>query len=102
MSGGQGSSMAVENYRSEKHSTKLWRKMKEAPFVPVGIGGLIGAVGYGIWGYRNRGKMSTSVYVMHFRVIAQGMVVGAITIGVGINIGIKLWERYHPETPTEK
>ncbi|KAL8608015.1 hypothetical protein ACOMHN_023831 [Nucella lapillus] len=93
MSGDQ-SSGSVERYDSEKHANKLWRKMKEAPFVPVGIGGLIGAVSYGIWGYRNRGQMSTSVYIMHFRVIAQGMVVGAITIGIGANVGIKLWERY--------
>ena len=63
-------------------------------YVCAGVGGLIGAVTYGILHYRKRGNMSTSVYIMHFRVIAQGMVVGAITVGMGINIGIKLWERY--------
>ena len=65
----------------------------------AGVGGLLGAVAYGIYGYRNRGNMSTSVYIMHFRVIAQGMVVGAITIGVGMNITIKLWERYVKALP---
>jgi len=82
-------------YDEEKHTSKLWRKMKEAPFVPVGIGGLIGAVGYGIYNYRNRGQMSTSVYLMHLRVMAQGMVVGAITIGMGINIGVQLYDKYY-------
>lgn len=85
--------------KEEKQSSKLWRKMKEAPFVPVGIGGLIGAVGYGIYNYRKRGAMSTSVYLMHLRVKAQGMVVGAITIGIGINIGVHLYNKYygHPD-----
>nr|KAG5696580.1 hypothetical protein BaRGS_030448 [Batillaria attramentaria] len=68
--------------------------MKDAPFVPLGVAGLLGAVTYGIFQYRNRGNMSTSVYIMHFRVFSQGMVVGAITIGVGINICGKLWEKY--------
>lgn len=81
-------------YREEPTTGKLWRKVKEAPFVPIGIAGLLGAVTYGIWHYKNRGQMSTSVYIMHFRVIAQGMVVGAITIGMGANISVKLWERY--------
>ena len=70
-------------------------------YIIAGIGGLLGAVAYGVWNYRRRGNMSTSVYIMHFRVIAQGMVVGAITIGMGINISIKLWERYvNPGTGT--
>lgn len=98
---GDHSGGPLERYDTEKHSTKLWRKMKEAPFVPVGIGGLIGAVSYGIWQYRNRGQMSTSVYIMHFRVIAQGMVVGAITIGVGTNVAVRLWERYM-SSPSDK
>lgn len=51
-----------------------------------GITGCIGAVIYGIYNYRNRGAMSTSVYLMHLRVKAQGMVVGSLTIGVAYNI----------------
>lgn len=63
-----------------------------------GIAGLLGAVTYGIVQYRNRGNMSTSVYIMRFRVFAQGMVVGAITIGVGINIFSQLWDRNKPKS----
>ncbi|XP_025083356.1 HIG1 domain family member 1A, mitochondrial-like [Pomacea canaliculata] len=81
-----GENRSAINQYEEDQSAKLWRKMKEAPFVPLGIAGLLGAVTYGIVQYRNRGSMSTSVYIMRFRVFAQGMVVGAITIGVGINI----------------
>ena len=41
------------------------------------------AVGYGIYGYKNRGPMSTSRYIMRLRVVAQSCVVGAILVGVG-------------------
>lgn len=70
----------------EKKESKLMRKIKESPFMPIGITGCIGAVIYGIYNYRNRGGMSTSVYLMHLRVKAQGMVVGSLTIGVAYNI----------------
>lgn len=70
----------------EKKESKLMRKIKESPFMPIGITGCIGAVIYGIYNYRNRGAMSTSVYLMHLRVKAQGMVVGSLTIGVAYNI----------------
>ncbi|XP_052822958.1 HIG1 domain family member 1A, mitochondrial-like isoform X1 [Octopus bimaculoides] len=77
----------------EDNESKLLRKIREAPFMPIGIAGCIGAVAYGIYNYKNRGKMSTSVYLMHLRVKAQGMVVGALTIGVAINIMQKIWNK---------
>ena len=43
--------------------------------------------------------MSTSVYLMHLRVKAQGMVVGALTIGVAYNILQKIM---HPEDADKK
>lgn len=46
------------------------------------IAGCAGAVGYGGWAYKNRGKMSTSVFLMQFRVIAQGTAVGALCAGM--------------------
>ena len=39
-------------------------------------------LGYGAYNFKNRGKMSTSVYLMHLRVKAQSMVVGAMALGV--------------------
>jgi len=65
------------------HADKLKKKAKEAPFVPIGIAGMLGAVGYGAYSFKHRGNMSTSVFLMHLRVKAQGMVVGAMTLGVG-------------------
>ncbi|XP_033118414.1 HIG1 domain family member 1A, mitochondrial-like [Anneissia japonica] len=62
---------------------KLSRKAAEDPFVPVGIAGFVVAVGYGAYAYRNRRGMSTSIYLMRLRVIAQTCVVGAMTLGVG-------------------
>jgi len=49
---------------------------------PVAIGVLSMAVGYGAYAYKNRGKMSTSVYLMQLRVGAQGCAVGALTLGL--------------------
>lgn len=46
------------------------------------IAGCVGAVGYGGWAYKNRGTMSTSVFLMQFRVIAQGTAVGALCAGM--------------------
>merc|ERR1712071_212942 len=43
---------------------------------------LAGAVAYGIYSFKNKGAMSTSVYLMKFRVIAQSMVVVALGAGV--------------------
>lgn len=52
-------------------------------FCHIGFAGLAAAVGYGIYGYKNRGPMSTSRYIMRLRVVAQSCVVGAILVGVG-------------------
>lgn len=46
------------------------------------MAGCLGAVLYGIYAYNRRGEMSTSVYLMKFRVVAQSAVV--CTLGVGI------------------
>ncbi|KOB51771.1 Uncharacterized protein OBRU01_27266, partial [Operophtera brumata] len=50
------------------------------------IAGCLAAVGYGGWAYKNRGAMSTSVFLMQFRVIAQGAAVGAITAGMAYTL----------------
>jgi predicted negative regulator of RcsB-dependent stress response len=65
---------------------KFWEKVKESPFVPAGILGTLGMIGYGVWDYKNRGTMSTSVYVMQYRVKAQSVIVGAMAIGVTFSV----------------
>ncbi|KAK2721457.1 HIG1 domain family member 1C-like [Artemia franciscana] len=66
----------------ESQSQKLARKAKESPFVIAGLGGLASALGYGAYMYKNRGQMSTSVYLMQLRVTAQSAVVIALLGGV--------------------
>lgn len=71
---------------SQTQTGRLWEKTKAAPFVPLGILGMLGMIGYGVVQYKNRGGMSTSVYLMHYRVRAQGVVVGALTLGVAYSL----------------
>jgi predicted negative regulator of RcsB-dependent stress response len=66
----------------DEQKKKLWDKTKEAPFVPLGILGTLAMIGYGVYDYKNRGNMSTSVYVMQYRVKAQSVIVGAMALGV--------------------
>lgn len=69
-------------YESESQTERLARKSKETPFFPIAIGVLTCAVAYGAYAFKNRGKMSTSVYLMHLRVGAQGAAVGSLTLGL--------------------
>ncbi|KAF7270926.1 HIG1 domain family member 1A, mitochondrial-like isoform X2 [Rhynchophorus ferrugineus] len=69
-------------FEEESQSSKLSRKTKESPMFPIAIGLCTLAVGYGAYAYKNKGKMSTSVYLMQLRVGAQGAAVGALTLGM--------------------
>ncbi|XP_044754974.1 HIG1 domain family member 1A, mitochondrial-like isoform X2 [Coccinella septempunctata] len=70
------------SYRYDDNSNKLLKKSQEAPMFPIAIGVLSMAVAYGAYMFKNKGKMSTSVYLMHLRVGAQGAAVGALTCGL--------------------
>jgi Hypoxia induced protein conserved region len=48
----------------------------------VGLAGLAIACGVGAYKYKNRGAMSTSVFLMQLRVAAQGTVVSCLTLGL--------------------
>ena len=80
------STQISNQYVEPSHLERISKKAKDAPFVPLGIMGMIGAVGYGAYTFKQRGKMSPSVFLMHLRVKAQGMVVGAITLGIGYTL----------------
>ncbi|XP_018571055.1 HIG1 domain family member 1A, mitochondrial-like isoform X2 [Anoplophora glabripennis] len=69
-------------FEQESQSDRLVRKSKETPFFPIAIGVCTAAVAYGAYAFKNRGKMSTSVYLMHLRVGAQGAAVGSLTLGL--------------------
>lgn len=70
----------------EEQKKKFWDKTKEAPYVPLGILGTLGMIAYGFYDYKNRGSMSTSVYVMQYRVKAQSVIVGAMALGVTYSV----------------
>ncbi|KAK4290317.1 hypothetical protein Pmani_036769 [Petrolisthes manimaculis] len=69
----------------ESASDKFVRKAKESPFMIVGLVGLMGVVGAGIYGFKNR-QIKTSVYLIHMRVAAQGSLVLCLTAGICFNI----------------
>ncbi|XP_071941321.1 HIG1 domain family member 1A, mitochondrial-like [Antedon mediterranea] len=77
---------AGDIYRQETPTEKFARKSKQDPFVPIGIAGLAVSLGYGAYAYRSRRGMSTSIYLMRLRVIAQTAVVGAMICGVGYSL----------------
>ncbi|XP_075954170.1 HIG1 domain family member 1A, mitochondrial [Anarhichas minor] len=66
----------------EENDSKLMRKVKENPFVPLGMAGFFAIVGYKLMKMKSRGDTKMSVHLIHMRVAAQGFVVGAITVGV--------------------
>ncbi|NXG40932.1 HIG1A protein, partial [Psilopogon haemacephalus] len=70
-------------YESETSQTsKLLRKFKETPFVPIGMAGFTLVVGYGLYRLKHRGQMKMSLHLIHTRVAAQGFAVGALTLGM--------------------
>ncbi|XP_026168381.1 HIG1 domain family member 1A, mitochondrial [Mastacembelus armatus] len=66
----------------DENESKLLRKVKENPFVPLGMTGFFGIVAYKLMKMKNRGDTKMSVHLIHMRVAAQGFVVGAMTVGV--------------------
>ncbi|XP_020035497.1 HIG1 domain family member 1C [Castor canadensis] len=62
--------------------SRLIRKSRDSPFVPVGITGFVTVVSYGLYKLKNRRDKKMSIHLIHMRVAAQGFVVGAVTLGV--------------------
>ncbi|KAL4655584.1 HIG1 domain family member 1A, mitochondrial-like [Arapaima gigas] len=69
-------------------SSKLVRKVKESPFVPIGLAGCVAVVAYGLFKLKSRGDVKMSVHLIHMRVAAQGFVVGAMTMGKLLRCGV--------------
>uniref|UniRef100_A0A0B8RYM7 HIG1 domain family member 1A n=1 Tax=Philothamnus irregularis TaxID=1899461 RepID=A0A0B8RYM7_9SAUR len=66
----------------ETASSKLLRKSKEMPFVPIGLAGCFSLAAYGIYRLKHRGETKMSIHLIHTRMAAQGFVVGSIVCGV--------------------
>ncbi|KAL8164805.1 UNVERIFIED_CONTAM: HIG1 domain member 1A, mitochondrial [Gekko kuhli] len=71
-----------ETEETQTQTSKLIKKSRESPFVPIGIAGFLGVVAYGLYKLKHRGDTKMSVHLIHMRVGAQGFVVGAMTCGV--------------------
>nr|CAD7602451.1 unnamed protein product [Timema genevievae] len=71
------------SFDEETHGTKIVRKAKENPMLPLGLAGCIIACAVGAYKFKRRGDMSMSVFLMQLRVAAQGTVVGCLTLGLG-------------------
>ncbi|XP_019378555.1 PREDICTED: HIG1 domain family member 1B isoform X1 [Gavialis gangeticus] len=61
--------------------TKLLQKVRESPFMLVGLGSFVMVVAYGVYLLKVRGKMKMSLHLIHTQMAAQACVVGAITLG---------------------
>ncbi|XP_057562590.1 HIG1 domain family member 1A, mitochondrial isoform X1 [Hippopotamus amphibius kiboko] len=80
----------------EDQGSKLIRKAREAPFVPIGMAGFAAIVAYGLYKLKNRGNTKMSVHLIHMRVAAQGFVVGAMTLGMGYSMYREFWAKPKP------
>ncbi|XP_052017064.1 putative methyltransferase-like protein 7A isoform X2 [Apodemus sylvaticus] len=66
----------------EGQLSRLLRKSRDSPFVPVGMAGFVAVVSYGLYKLNSRREQKMSLHLIHVRVAAQGCVVGAVTLGV--------------------
>ncbi|XP_032732931.1 HIG1 domain family member 1A, mitochondrial-like [Lontra canadensis] len=67
----------------EDQGSKLIRKAREAPFVPIGMVGFATIVVYGLHKLKSGGNTKMSVPLIYVHMAAQGFVVGAMTLGMG-------------------
>ncbi|KAI5280988.1 Hig1 Domain Family Member 1A [Manis pentadactyla] len=90
-----GTDVSLSSY-DEDQGSKLIRKAREAPFVPVGMAGFAAIVAYGLYKLKSRGNTKMSVHLIHMRVAAQGFVVGAMTLGMGYSMYKEFWAKPKP------
>ncbi|KAM4728968.1 HIG1 domain family member 1A, mitochondrial [Anableps anableps] len=86
----------------EGNDSKLMRKVKENPFVPIGMAGFVAIVGHQLYKMKSRGDTKMSVHLIHMRVAAQGFVVGAMTVGVLYSMYNQYIKHPKEEQSTEK
>ncbi|XP_042524658.1 methyltransferase-like protein 7A isoform X2 [Dipodomys spectabilis] len=68
--------------KDEGPFSRLIRKSKDSPFVPVGLAGFVTVVSYGLYKLKYKRDEKVSIHLIHMRVAAQGFAVGAVTLGV--------------------
>ncbi|XP_062051298.1 HIG1 domain family member 1A, mitochondrial-like [Lepus europaeus] len=87
--------VSLSSYDKDQGS-KLIRKAKEVPFVPIGMAGFAAIVAYGLHKLKSRGNTKMSLHLIHMRVAAQGFVVGAMTLGMGYSMYQEFWTKPKP------
>ncbi|OBS79503.1 hypothetical protein A6R68_18108, partial [Neotoma lepida] len=65
----------------EGQLSRLLRKSRDSPFVPVGVAGFVAVLSYGLYKLKSRRDEKMSLRLIHVRVAAQGCAVGAVTLG---------------------
>ncbi|XP_057559456.1 HIG1 domain family member 1A, mitochondrial-like [Hippopotamus amphibius kiboko] len=90
-----GTDVSLSSY-DEDQGSKLIRKAREAPFVPIGMAGFAAIVAYGLYKLKNRGNTEMSVHLIHMHVAAQGFVVGAMTLGMAYSMYREFWAKPKP------
>uniref|UniRef100_A0A5F9DPV7 HIG1 domain-containing protein n=1 Tax=Oryctolagus cuniculus TaxID=9986 RepID=A0A5F9DPV7_RABIT len=80
----------------EDQGSRLTRKAKEAPFVPIGMVGFVAIVAYGLYKLKSRGNTKISLHLIHMHVAAQGFVVGTMTFGMGYSMYREFWAKPKP------
>ncbi|XP_075033433.1 HIG1 domain family member 1B [Mixophyes fleayi] len=82
----------------ETLTSKLQRKMKQSPLVPVGLAGFAAIVVYGLYRLKRRGNIKMSVHLIHTRIAAQACVVGA----TGLGTIYAMYKEYRQQKVTER
>uniref|UniRef100_A0A8C6B6N1 HIG1 domain-containing protein n=1 Tax=Monodon monoceros TaxID=40151 RepID=A0A8C6B6N1_MONMO len=72
----------------EDQGSKLIRKAREAPFVPIAMAGFAAIIAHGSYTLKSRDNTKMSVHLIHVRVAAQGFAVGATALGMGCSITV--------------
>uniref|UniRef100_A0A673VNH9 HIG1 domain-containing protein n=1 Tax=Suricata suricatta TaxID=37032 RepID=A0A673VNH9_SURSU len=86
-----------EVHNPEGQGSKLTRKAREAPSVPLGMAGFVAIAGYGLYKLKSRGSTKMSVHLIYMRAAAQGLVVGAMTRGAGYSMCKEFWAKPKPQ-----
>ncbi|KAI4496276.1 hypothetical protein M0804_000086 [Polistes exclamans] len=66
----------------ESITDRMTQHAKKNPFLMAGFASLIAACVIGAYKFKHRGNMPVSLYLLQFRVLAQGSVIGCISAGM--------------------
>ena len=77
-----------------QEESKIWKKIKETPVLPVATLGCLGIVGYRLNKARARGGMKLSFFLIHTRLAAQGFAVAILGSMVLYSLGERFYNSF--------